>query len=595
MIRILETSDEARPSRRCSIGRRGAIVELERRVARIVATVRRGGDRALLAFARKFDGLAAPIDVDAEEMRDAAARPARGCPRGDPARPRAHPARRPPADAAGWTRSPAPGVSIEQRVTPLDRVGCYVPAGRYPAALLAADDRHSRARRRRSGRHRRLPAARRHGDGGGARSRRRPPVAARRRARDRGAGLRHARRSRRSTRSSDPATPTWRRRRRWSRPTARSTSSPGPSEILVVSVNGRPAWIAADLLAQAEHDEHARAIFVTPIGELARRGRRRSRAARCRRTDRRAPALERNGAIVLTRVPRRGGGALASGWRRNTWSATRRRSRAGCAGPARCSSAATARRPRATTSPAPTTCCRRAAPRRGRGGLSAADFVRVSTVQRVTRGGLRRVGAARDRAGRRRRAARRTRRSIDPHDRGTSNWHATASEREHGGLLAGRPGNAAGARPAGRGCYPDYDAARAAVAGVLRRPADHVLLTNGLDEGILAAVAAAFRERTVAASRRPSASRRRSTCTRCAPTRSAAGWSRCRSMRLRARHRRRSWRPSRRDTRIVFVTNPHNPSGVTVRARRPARARARHRAGDAVRGRGLRRFLRRDR
>jgi histidinol dehydrogenase len=29
----------------------------------------------------------------------------------------------------------------------------------------------------------------------------------------------------------------------------------------------------------------------------------------------------------------------------------------------------------------------------GRGGLSAADFVRVSTVQRVTRGGLRLVGA----------------------------------------------------------------------------------------------------------------------------------------------------------------------------------------------------------
>ena len=28
--------------------------------------------------------------------------------------------------------SPAPGVTIDQRVLPLDRVGCYVPGGRYP-------------------------------------------------------------------------------------------------------------------------------------------------------------------------------------------------------------------------------------------------------------------------------------------------------------------------------------------------------------------------------------------------------------------------------------------------------------------------------
>ena len=32
----------------------------------------------------------------------------------------------------GWTVKTAPGVTVEQRVTPLDRVGCYVPGGRYP-------------------------------------------------------------------------------------------------------------------------------------------------------------------------------------------------------------------------------------------------------------------------------------------------------------------------------------------------------------------------------------------------------------------------------------------------------------------------------
>jgi histidinol-phosphate aminotransferase len=45
------------------------------------------------------------------------------------------------------------------------------------------------------------------------------------------------------------------------------------------------------------------------------------------------------------------------------------------------------------------------------------------------------------------------------------------------------------------GIYPDYDEARSAVAGLLAVSAGHVLLTNGLDEGILAATAAAFRDR----------------------------------------------------------------------------------------------------
>jgi len=46
------------------------------------------------------------------------------------------------------------------------------------------------------------------------------------------------------------------------------------------------------------------------------------------------------------------------------------------------------------------------------------------------------------------------------------------------------------------GFYPNYDAARHAAAGCFGVSADHVLLTNGLDEGILAAAAAAFRDRT---------------------------------------------------------------------------------------------------
>jgi len=44
----------------------------------------------------------------------------------------------------------------------------------------------------------------------------------------------------------------------------------GPSEVLVVADDGaNPDWIAADLLAQAEHDAAAQAILITDSGRLA--------------------------------------------------------------------------------------------------------------------------------------------------------------------------------------------------------------------------------------------------------------------------------------------------------------------------------------
>lgn len=44
----------------------------------------------------------------------------------------------------------------------------------------------------------------------------------------------------------------------------------GPSEVVVVADNtGNPDWIAADLLAQAEHDANAQSILITDDAELA--------------------------------------------------------------------------------------------------------------------------------------------------------------------------------------------------------------------------------------------------------------------------------------------------------------------------------------
>lgn len=78
----------------------------------------------------------------------------------------------------------------------------------------------------------------------------------------------------------------------------------GPSEVLVVAdAAANPDWIAADLLAQAEHDPMARAVLVTDAPDLAR-----STAAALKRQlealPRRAIAAESlaaNGALVIVR------------------------------------------------------------------------------------------------------------------------------------------------------------------------------------------------------------------------------------------------------------------------------------------------------
>ena len=71
-IRILRSdADDAAVA--ALLGRSSARhAEVERTVAAIVARVRRGGDRALLSFAKKFDGLDGAIEISRAEMRAAA-------------------------------------------------------------------------------------------------------------------------------------------------------------------------------------------------------------------------------------------------------------------------------------------------------------------------------------------------------------------------------------------------------------------------------------------------------------------------------------------------------------------------------------------
>lgn len=108
--------------------------------------------------------------------------------------------------------------------------------------------------------------------------------------------------------------------------------------------------------------------------------------------------------------------------------------------------------------------------------------------------------------------------------------------------------------------YPDYDAARAAVARHFSVPDDFVLLTNGLDEGILAAIGAAFRDRTGGVPETlgvaPAFDMYEVTTTalggRMVTVPLSGDFSMDPATLLAA------VTPS---TRIVFLTNPHNPSG----------------------------------
>ena len=104
----------------------------ERKVAAIVQKVRTGGDKALLRFAKQFDNLALPIEVTRAEMEaEAATLPV------DVRLAIKHAAKNIARVAAKqlpkrFDLEVVKGVMVEQRIEPLESVGCYVPGGRFP-------------------------------------------------------------------------------------------------------------------------------------------------------------------------------------------------------------------------------------------------------------------------------------------------------------------------------------------------------------------------------------------------------------------------------------------------------------------------------
>jgi histidinol dehydrogenase len=268
-------------------------------VRHIVADVRKRGDRALLRYAAQFDGLkgAGDLRVTQEEMaaawnsldpamREALSTAAKQI--------RAFAKRQMPAS---WNTSPIEGLTTGQLVRPIGSVGCYVPSGRHPLpstllmtaipaqmagverivavspkpapeTLAAAHLLGIREFYRLGGAH--AVAALAYGT-----------VSIARVDKIVGPGNLYVTAAKRTV-SFDCAI----------------DMLAGPTEIVVTSDRGTAAGIASDLVAQAEHDPEALAIFVTTREDLAREVMEEAKQ-RSRENPVAREALDRNGLVIL--------------------------------------------------------------------------------------------------------------------------------------------------------------------------------------------------------------------------------------------------------------------------------------------------------
>jgi histidinol dehydrogenase len=163
----------------------------------------------------------------------------------------------------------------------------------------------------------------------------------------------------------------------------------GPTEIVIVAGAGRAEWIAADLVAQAEHDPDARSIFITWSASLAVRvSRVVVRLAEGR--DIVQQSLAENGVVIVTRnadeamdlANRIAPEHLVV----DRESLTQRPIVAGAVFVGAFTAQAAGDYATGSNHVLPTS-----GAARFRGGLSAADFVRVMSVQRITKAGLQRL------------------------------------------------------------------------------------------------------------------------------------------------------------------------------------------------------------
>ena len=269
-MRILKLTDAV--AAKFLAKRRSHDADADRIAARILADVRKNGDAALFRWALRLDGhrltrnslWISPVEICAAKREVS----------GELLRAIEHAARniRRVAEAQlprSWTITVERGVRVGQRVTPLATIGCYIPGGRFslfstllmtaiPAqvagvkrilvacpkpspALLAAAEILGVTEIARMGGAQAIGAF-----AYGTQSI--PQV-----SKICGPGNRYVTAAKRIV-SNDCAI----------------DMPAGPTEVLILATGGDPRFIAADILAQAEHDPDAVALLVTPSARLAR-------------------------------------------------------------------------------------------------------------------------------------------------------------------------------------------------------------------------------------------------------------------------------------------------------------------------------------
>ncbi|HXZ80375.1 MAG TPA: histidinol dehydrogenase [Terriglobales bacterium] len=277
--------------------------QTERVVARIVRDVRSQGDVALRRYAERLDGLSRqqPFRVTQTELQ-------RALTSVNPEFRRAlESASRNIRQFADWQkpqeflREVQPGISVGQVIRPLESVGCYVPGGRYPlpSSLLMT-----------------VIPAQVAGVGRIAVASPRPALETLAAAALLGVNEFYAIGGAQAIAALAYGTRSIPAVRKIVGPGNRFVTTAkklvafdcaidflaGPTETVLVSDTGTPAFIAADMLAQSEHDPDARAVFITSRPDLAKalavelkKGAQTNSAA--------AQSLARNGLIFLTGSP----------------------------------------------------------------------------------------------------------------------------------------------------------------------------------------------------------------------------------------------------------------------------------------------------
>ncbi|HZW81784.1 MAG TPA: histidinol dehydrogenase [Candidatus Deferrimicrobiaceae bacterium] len=298
-LRILEDLKKDRYVR--ALEKRGSkdLASVESTVRHVVKNVRKNGDRALRRYSERWDSLSKDEAIcvpesdlhDAwqripSELQDAITRAAGNI--------RSYCEWQKPEQ---WRREIQPGVCVGQLVRPLESVGCYVPGGRYPlpSTLLmtvipaqVAGVPEIRVVSPRPAQATLAAAAflgvREFYRVGGAQA-----VAA----------LAYGTKSiPRVSKIVGPGNRFVTAAKKMVAFDCAVEFLAGPTEAVIVSAQGDPAFIACDLVAQAEHDPDALCVFITTSNELAK--------AVQIQVQRRigtnpiaAQSLSRNGAILL--------------------------------------------------------------------------------------------------------------------------------------------------------------------------------------------------------------------------------------------------------------------------------------------------------